>query len=384
MGVSGYRGPTEDLLMNNECPACRTHCASRRSLRDDLKFDEVIEFFFPNVDKYEEEEVAFFEKERAHNKQIQDSIAQIYERQSEALHKRRPTAKETATTSTVRLLHSQRKAYSRQRRNSRGSEIQESEEKEDENDQDGNRDSSLSDERGPEVQPRRYKRRKGVRHSRPSSAANTSGGCFENEREQSTEISTSPGSGILWKAEGLTWGRGGARSHIRQGGASGSKDTRTRFCKQLVDHLHGLKEDDAEYVARQTSLKAENVELLLVKEPIDLNEEPRTINTSAPIDDLNSLSRAVDGSKLVLECLEGQETLAGLKNNFSPSSDNTVTSCIPAIKIDYRMDVVANFDWCTGNRDDVCAPYLEGNWDEVVPRCCRGLETLNSIAVVEG
>lgn len=69
----------------------------------------------------------------------------------------------------------------------------------------------------------------------------------------------------------------------------------------------------------------------LDEEPIDLNEEPRTINTSAPIDDLNSLSPAVGGSKLVLERLEGQETLVGLKNNFSPSSDNTVSICISKI-----------------------------------------------------
>ncbi|EFJ38128.1 hypothetical protein SELMODRAFT_8697, partial [Selaginella moellendorffii] len=29
-------------LGNNECPACRTHCASRRSLRDDPNFDSLI------------------------------------------------------------------------------------------------------------------------------------------------------------------------------------------------------------------------------------------------------------------------------------------------------------------------------------------------------
>lgn len=40
---------------NNECPACRIHCASRRSLRDDLDFDSLINAIYPDVEKYEEE-----------------------------------------------------------------------------------------------------------------------------------------------------------------------------------------------------------------------------------------------------------------------------------------------------------------------------------------
>ncbi|XP_020589447.1 putative E3 ubiquitin-protein ligase RING1a isoform X3 [Phalaenopsis equestris] len=43
-------------LGNNECPACRTHCASRRSLRDDPNFDALIAALYPDIDKYEEEE----------------------------------------------------------------------------------------------------------------------------------------------------------------------------------------------------------------------------------------------------------------------------------------------------------------------------------------
>ncbi|CAK9161218.1 unnamed protein product [Ilex paraguariensis] len=42
-------------LGNNECPACRTHCASRRSLRDDPNFDTLIECLYPDIEKYEEE-----------------------------------------------------------------------------------------------------------------------------------------------------------------------------------------------------------------------------------------------------------------------------------------------------------------------------------------
>lgn len=40
---------------NNECPACRTHCASRRSLRDDPNYDKIIAYLYPDIDKYEEE-----------------------------------------------------------------------------------------------------------------------------------------------------------------------------------------------------------------------------------------------------------------------------------------------------------------------------------------
>jgi hypothetical protein len=44
-----------DICRNNECPACRTHCASRRSLRDDPNFDALVAAIYPDLDKYEEE-----------------------------------------------------------------------------------------------------------------------------------------------------------------------------------------------------------------------------------------------------------------------------------------------------------------------------------------
>lgn len=40
---------------NNECPACRTHCASRRSLRDDPRYDELIASLYPDIKKFEDE-----------------------------------------------------------------------------------------------------------------------------------------------------------------------------------------------------------------------------------------------------------------------------------------------------------------------------------------
>lgn len=42
-------------VRNKECPACRMHCASRRSLRDDLLFDKLINSLFPDLELYEKE-----------------------------------------------------------------------------------------------------------------------------------------------------------------------------------------------------------------------------------------------------------------------------------------------------------------------------------------
>ncbi|XP_047948494.1 putative E3 ubiquitin-protein ligase RING1b isoform X2 [Salvia hispanica] len=56
-------------LGNKECPACRKHCASRRSLRDDLVFDKIIGSLFPDLEKYE--------------KELQASINGCHQRQAE-------------------------------------------------------------------------------------------------------------------------------------------------------------------------------------------------------------------------------------------------------------------------------------------------------------
>ncbi|KAK7252304.1 hypothetical protein RIF29_36150 [Crotalaria pallida] len=80
-------------LSNNECPACRKHCASRRSTRDDPNFDAMIALIFPDIDAYEEKELALHEDEKMHNKLIQDSISGTLQRQTKALGKRRRKAK---------------------------------------------------------------------------------------------------------------------------------------------------------------------------------------------------------------------------------------------------------------------------------------------------
>ncbi|KAJ4850729.1 putative E3 ubiquitin-protein ligase RING1a [Turnera subulata] len=329
-------------LGNNECPACRTHCASRRSLRDDPNYDALIAALYPDIDKYEEEELAFHEEERNRNKQIQASIAQIFQRQSEALVKRRTMGKETTGLFMTRSQRYNRTPNSRKRRNSRGSEFQGSEDNEDENDDNGGKDSSSNDERSVEVRQRRRKRRSGTRGSQPStSAGNPEGGCTENDLESSRENrGISPG--LVWNPEKLAWGRGGTRSHTRHGNSSAcnNKSSRNARLSKLVDYLRSLEEKNDEldvhlmlisfdktttpslqqpylccrpslvvthlyeYVAHHTPLQAEQVEILLVKG--DHNPDDKMIKMDE------------------LQILQGKETLAGLKAICSSSRDHLI------------------------------------------------------------
>ncbi|KAE8736383.1 putative E3 ubiquitin-protein ligase RING1a [Hibiscus syriacus] len=315
-------------LGNNECPACRTHCASRRSLRDDPNYDALIAALYPDIDKYEEQELAFHEEERTRNKQIQASIAQVLQRQSEALVKRRSHP---------------RRSHPRRRRNSLGAEHQGSEDNEDENDDNGGKDSSSTDERCTEVRQRRRKRRTGIRMSLPSSSVvNSDGGYVENDTEVSRDCrGISPG--LVWNPDLLAWGRGGIRSHTRHGnsGSGSSKSSRARL-NRLVEYLRSLEENDdeldvhlklisvdknstsslhqpylccrpslsvkqlCEYIALQTPLRAEEVEILMVKRPYRTDDNCANLSEDA------------------LQVLEGQETLGGLKVKWSSGMNQLI------------------------------------------------------------
>ncbi|KAB5548503.1 hypothetical protein DKX38_011909 [Salix brachista] len=328
---------------NNECPACRTHCASRRSLRDDPNYDALIAALYPDIDKYEEEELAFHEEERTRNKQIQASIAQIIQRQSEALVKRRTLGKEATFMTRSQRTH---RPISRRRRNSRGSDFQGYEDIDDENDDNIGKDSSSTDERSTEVRQRRRKRQ---RTSQPSSSAmNSEGGCAENDLDSNRENrGLSPG--LVWNTEMLAWGRGGTRSHTRHGNPSGcnNKNSRNTRLSKLVEYLRSLDEKNeeldihlklisldkqskptlkqpylccrpslsikhlCEYVAHQTTLQAEEVEILLVKGRHQADENFSTKHPQIPIDD-------------ELQILKGQETMAGLKASCSSSRDHLI------------------------------------------------------------
>ncbi|XAR68003.1 Ubiquitin--protein ligase [Bertholletia excelsa] len=321
-------------LGNNECPACRTHCASRRSLRDDPRFDALIEILYEDIEKYEEEELAFHEEEKTRNKQIQASIAQIFRRQSEALVTRTKKGKDTASVSAARSRNY--RLYSRRRRNTRGAEHDGSEDNEDDNNHDGNKDSSSNDERGTEIKPRKYRRRTGGQTSQPSpSAANSDGGGNENDLEASRESKGTPGP--VRNPEMLAWGGGGARS----------KSVRNTRITKLTKYLENLKENDdkldvnlmiismdkqrtpslqqlflccpphlsverlKEYLADQAQLRAEDIEILqLKKHPNGLQS---ILDHSAPVD-----------STAVLQILQGQETVEGLGTDFTTSRSHLI------------------------------------------------------------
>nr|XP_043620697.1 putative E3 ubiquitin-protein ligase RING1a [Erigeron canadensis] len=285
-------------LGNNECPACRAHCASRRSLRDDPNYDNLIAILYPDIDKYEAEELAFHEEEKARNKQIQDSIAETSRRQLEALGKKRASAKATANA-FMRSLGNTRNL--RGKRKHRSSEPQGSDNEVDGDNDNEVRSSSSSDEPSSEVRPKRYKRWAGGQSSLPPSGTN--GGCDDNEAEGSRKM-VGVSAGIVGSPEILTWGRGGMRSagkNAKRQSASAIKNTRNSHLSRLIGHLQKLQKDHDEldinlklisldeqnipnlhnsfvcckpsvstskicqYVALENNLQAKKVELLLVK-----------------------------------------------------------------------------------------------------------------------
>ncbi|CAL0332900.1 unnamed protein product [Lupinus luteus] len=334
-------------LGNNECPACRTHCASRRSLRDDHNYDALIASLYPDIEKYEEEELEFREEDKSRNKQlfsqIQASIAKVVQRQSETAGKRR---KDTPGASVTRSQCNQRNVHSR--RQSQVIDTQESEDNEDENDN-NEKDSSSDDEHCTEARQRKRKRRTSARPSQPSSSrASPDYGCIESDTDISRENQgTSRQVAIPHK---LTWGRGGLRSHTRYGsggGGSNRKSSHRGRLSKLVDHLQNLDENTdefkihlmlvsldkqstpilqqpylccrptlsvkhlCEYVACQTPLAVEEVEIFAVKGCGSSKCEKSADHTSALIcDELTTLH--IDPCNDELEILQEHESLAGI------------------------------------------------------------------------
>ncbi|KAL8192466.1 hypothetical protein R6Q57_027651 [Mikania cordata] len=288
-------------LGNNECPACRAHCASRRSLRDDPNFDALIALLYPDIDKYEAEELAFSDDEKARNKQIQASIAQTSRRQLEALGKKRANAKATENAYMRRAQTNTRNLRGRKRQ--RSNEPQDSDEVDADNDN-GAKYSSSTDEAEPstEGRPLRYKRWSGGPSSLPSSSG-ANGGFYENKPEGSRKTVGGP-VGFFASPEILAWGRGGMRSHTRYGSQSSTgKSARNSQQSKLIHHLQKLPQNDEEldinfklisldeqntpslqnlyicckpttsttnisqYVAAENGLRADEIELLVVNGP---------------------------------------------------------------------------------------------------------------------
>ncbi|KAJ4975790.1 hypothetical protein NE237_000896 [Protea cynaroides] len=355
-------------LGNNECPACRTHCASRRSLRDDPNYDALIAALYPDIDEYEEEELAFHDEEKDRNKQIQSSIAQTLKRQSEALGRRRTTAKATAAAFVRKSQGNYRSSHSRARRSGRGLELQGSDDDET-NGNHGGKDSS-SDELI-EVKPKRFRRWAGQRFSQPSSAADhADGGCDEDDDLEVSRESTGASPGLVGNPEVLAWGRGGVRSHTRYGSVSSNngKNAKTTPLSKLVDYLRSLDENEeldvhltlvpldeesmpslqrpylccqptlsvrhlCQYVALQAPVQAEDVEILLVKEHHTNADHCGSLFNPSTSKDIPILKSLVDSSKDELQLLEEQETLAELQANC--------TSCQGHMVLAYRQKAVS-------------------------------------------
>ncbi|XP_022978705.1 putative E3 ubiquitin-protein ligase RING1a isoform X1 [Cucurbita maxima] len=231
-------------LGNNECPACRTHCASRRSLRDDPNFDTLIAVLYPDIDKYEEEELAFQEEEKARNKQIQSSIAQTLKRQTEALGRKRSKPLRRLSSRGQKSFQNHIESLS-------------FDENEDENDYDASKNSSSADERM-DTRPNKRSRRGGpVRFSQSSSATGADGGGNENDCEVNKE-KVGASMGLVSSSEKHSWGKGGIRSHTRYGGINGGggKISRNNRITKLSDYVR-----NSENISEEEEL---DVHLMLV------------------------------------------------------------------------------------------------------------------------
>lgn len=178
--------------------------------------------------------------------QIQASIAQTFRRQSEALGRKRTTAKATAAAFVRRSQGNYRNTHLRGRRNYRNAaENQGSDDNEDGNGNDGSKDSSSTDEHT-ETRPKRCKRWGGARYSQPSASAGADGG-DENDSEANRETLGAT-MGLVGSSERLAWGKGGMRSHTRYGSTSGGnvKNARNNRLSKLMDYLRNSEENDDE------------------------------------------------------------------------------------------------------------------------------------------
>ncbi|WVZ06391.1 hypothetical protein V8G54_019737 [Vigna mungo] len=208
-------------LGNNECPACRTHCSSRRSLREDILFDEIIAALYPNIDKYEEKEMAFSDDAKNNIKSMQEAYGKTLERQSEAL------GKKAAAAVAAKDKYS-RSATQTSRRSARNaSAFSESS---------SSRDMTLppiAEERETQVIP----------------VSNFAELQIQPQSSQH-EINASTVAGgtiqsLITSSDKLVWGRFGLRSHTNSN-ARHAAALRSKRLGRFIDHLHNSNQNDHE------------------------------------------------------------------------------------------------------------------------------------------
>ncbi|KAH9554904.1 hypothetical protein CY35_08G086900 [Sphagnum magellanicum] len=286
-------------LGNNECPACRAHCASRRSLRDDPKFDNLVAVLYPNVDHYEAEEMADFGDQIHVNRQIQENIADTFKRQAAAIARRRSTA-----AAILRKAHGKfRIVQSRQRRGrgrgrgrsgGRGFRYGRTQTKYEEDDSYGSgkaQSATSGDETQSEPEP---KRRRFKRHvsgyttgeessdAEPLSAATTHetdgrrGSLSEHElpTESTGREADAEDVSPTTNREALkTWARAGARSHTRHGSITGSNGKN----RSVRPSLLGKDIIDALVAAARTEIEEEFVVHLSLQPLNDGSDDEDTL-----------------------------------------------------------------------------------------------------------
>jgi E3 ubiquitin-protein ligase RNF1/2 len=193
------------------------------------------------------QELAFSEEERSRNKKIQATIEETIRRQSEAVGKKRSTAKATATVFA-------RKYRRNMRTRGRGKTIapdiaptgSDNEDREEGNAIDTTKESSSADDRSSDLMPKRGRKRPASRAS-PARTIGSSDHVFEENDELiggKESFTTSP-----LRGEMLAWGKNGTRSQTRHGSVGGSNGRMAKGGRvaKLVDHLRTTDDMDKEF-----------------------------------------------------------------------------------------------------------------------------------------
>ncbi|ESW12630.1 hypothetical protein PHAVU_008G128900, partial [Phaseolus vulgaris] len=265
-------------LGNNECPACRTHCSSRRSLREDTEFDELINLLFPNIDEYEEKEMAFSDDAKNNIKSMQEAYGKTLERQSDALGKKAAAA---TTRSKDRYSRSANQPLRRSSRNATAF-------------------SESGSSRDMTLPPVAEERETQVIADSDINEFVIEGQSSQHETTASIVAGvTCQLQDLISSSDKLVWGRFGLRSHTNARHAASSRSNRLG---RFIDHLQNSNQNDDEldiciklvsfeeervpnlarpylncrptllinqlcqYVASETLLQTEEIELYVVKE----------------------------------------------------------------------------------------------------------------------
>ncbi|URE35919.1 E3 ubiquitin-protein ligase [Musa troglodytarum] len=341
-------------LGNNECPACRAHCASRRSLRDDSNYDTLIATLYPNIDKYEEEELAFHEEEMSCNKKLQSSMAEIFQRQTEALGKRRSTAKATAAAFVRRSQGNYRNHVSGRGGNGGRDTmaVSDDDDEEEANVNDVGKSYSSADEPSPDRRQKRRKRWGAPRSSPSQTAVNVDAGGGENDDFEFYRENNGASPLRVGNREAFLWGKNGARSQTRHGNTSGTNGrmVKSRMTK-LVDHLRNLDYTVDEFDVHLTLVPLDKERIPSLQQPylccrpsLSIRHlcEYIALQTSVPAEEVQIYASMLQGGAsaikpfsstdmanedplIGLQELEGQESVATLNSSFTGNQGELVS-----------------------------------------------------------